>query len=174
MDNSYKTFRDEKMREIITKRSIGYSTSKGVLLDLDRTPLEKVKEIAEEWMKTHKLKGYIIAETSKGLYDKILDKRMSNYSLIFDRRMSWGKALSIASKVAFYFGFKHDHLNKWLLIQVIKGYFTVRVSSKGKKGRPKVIEKVGRIEEICQEYLEVYSLCEDLEIRNSLYTLKTT
>jgi len=105
-------------RKVVTKYVLGYTTNKGVMVDLDRIELDKVKQIAENFCKTHKLNGYLILETSKG-----------NYAVIFDRKMCWSTVLKILGKIFFYLKEENRYeLAKWVMVQLIKKSLTIEAT----------------------------------------------
>jgi len=131
--------------EIVTKFVLGYTTNEGLMVDLDKVELEKVKKIAESFCKSHRLKGYLILETSP-----------NNYAIIWDKRMKWSTVLKILGKIFFYLKEENRYeLAKWVMVQLIKKALTIRVSCKGKKDKPKILVQYGSCEGICKEYLSL-------------------
>lgn len=129
----------------------GYTTSQGVLLDLDRTTLQETLDIAKRLMKKHGLEGYLIIESSD-----------LNHQIVFNKKTTWKKVLEIIFKLVWsHHYYQHQDmssLTNWAVLQVCKGSCTLRVNGKYLKGSPKILMRFGRQDKIIKEYLEIYGL----------------
>lgn len=128
----------------------GYTTNKGVLLDLDRTTLAEALYIAKKLMKKHGLEGYLIIQSSD-----------LNHQIVFNKKYrSWAKVLEIIFKLVWRFHY-YEHqrmpsLTHWAILQACKKSCTLRVNGKCQKGSPRILMKIGRQDKIIKEYLEIY------------------
>lgn len=64
---------------------LGFTDDETVMLDLDNTPLEKVKHYAKITLEHFGLSGFIILRSSK-----------NNYHVIFNRPVSWSENVARA------------------------------------------------------------------------------
>ena len=129
---------------------LGFTTSKGVLLDLDNVKLKSVKRLCAIMLK-HKryryiksrinLEGYLIVESSK-----------DHYHVVFNNYFSFRNALIIASTV------RIGNITPWLVERMKHGEFTIRISTKNNENKPKIILKVGKTDKLIKDYLETYRL----------------
>lgn len=129
---------------------LGFTTSKGVLLDLDNTKLASVKRLCAILLK-HKrfryikskidLEGYLIVESSK-----------DHYHVIFNKYLSFKNALIIASTV------RIGNIVSWLVERIKHGEFTIRISTKNNNDKPKIVLSVGKTDKLIKDYLETYSM----------------
>lgn len=130
---------------------LGFTADNGVMFDLDHYKFETVEKIAENFLEQHKLKGYLIIETSKNCY-----------SIIFNKYLKWKDVLTIMGKLYFYLGGRKTahgrHYGEWLILQIIKQASTIRVSPKGNKPKPKLIKIKGKTDGLIKDYLELYNL----------------
>ena len=113
------------------KPVMGFSDIETVKLDLDNLPLRTVKHWALKTLRQFRLRGFVILKSSKG-----------SYHVVFDRAVSWKKNLGIVAWVCLMA--KHRKLTEWLVMQCIKQSSTLRVSSKGQKGSPRVVYRYGK------------------------------
>ena len=121
---------------------IGFTTKKGLCLDLDNLPKRKVRQLTETLLKKHKLEGYLIIKSSQ-----------KNYHVVFNKYLSWRKTLQILSTVYSCF--------EWMLWQIRKGEITLRVSTKKGKNRPKIIFQKGQTDKLINDYLLIYKMFEE-------------
>lgn len=124
---------------------IGYTTSSGVLLDLDHTTLHQTKKLAHNLLYTFKLEGYYIIESSPECYHVVFNKRFTNFS----------KVTKIVAHACLWS--KSRGLSGWLLFQLVKQSLTIRITSKGEKHPPKIMLTHGKTDGICKEYHEIYN-----------------
>ena len=61
---------------------IGFTTDKGLIIDLDGTTLNKTGRIAEKLLEEYNLEGYLIIESSSGY-------RGYNYHIVFNAYLDW-------------------------------------------------------------------------------------
>lgn len=111
---------------------VGFTSSHGLMLDLDRTTLREAKQLATYYNKRFKLQGYLIARSSP-----------SNYHVIFNRYLTWPTVLEYLFKIVWHYHF-HGHgsrpsLTNWAILQAVKHSCTLRIGCKGKKKPPKII-----------------------------------
>lgn len=130
----------------------GYTTNKGVLLDLDRTTLQEALDIAKYYMKRFSLEGYLLIESSD-----------LNHQIVFNKRFrSYTDVLSIIFKFVWnYHYYQHQRmpsLTHWAILQACKGSCTLRVNAKGIKSHPKILMRIGRQDKIIKEYLAIYEM----------------
>lgn len=131
---------------------VGYTTSYGILLDLDKTRLEWAIEIADRIMEKHNLEGYLITESSPFSHHIIFNKYIRN----------WKKVLEILFKLVwshhYYLHNDMPSLTNWAILQAIKGSCTLRVSNKKRKPPPKILVTVGEQDKIIKEYLDIRNI----------------
>jgi len=135
---------------------LGFTTNKGLLLDLDKVSYSLALQIAENFNKKHHLKGYILNTTSKG-----------NYNIIFNKPLTTTQIHTIAGKVYFYLlsakGKKTaDNFGLWFILQCVKKAMTVRISPKLSKPEPRIIKMKGKLDQICKQYLETFDLYKEI------------
>ena len=99
-------------------------------LDLDRVSYKKVKSISRWLVEKFDLWGFIILRSSK-----------DNYHVVFDRPVSWEEN----TKTLGYLMYMADNMgvDKWVMMQLIKGFSVLRVSRKLEKSRPRIIYPEG-------------------------------
>lgn len=141
----------EKRRKVLKKEKpkfvYGFTTSHGLLLDLDNTTLDETRKIAKKYMERFKLEGYVILRSSQ-----------NNYHVVFNRYLSWKKVLSCLFKIVWFYHF-HKHGSKpsltfWAILQACKETETLRISMKERKAVPKVIQTKGKIDKLIKDYLD--------------------
>ena len=118
---------------------IGFNTDRGLLLDLDNMKFRKVLRIAENLSKRYKLEGFLLIRSSR-----------KNYHVVFNRYLSWRTITKILFSL-------HECL-RWAVFQMKEGQLTLRISKKNGKDKPKILLKVGKIDRLIKEYLEVYEI----------------
>lgn len=119
--------------------TIGFTTTKGLCLDLDDISQRKAERLANFLLKKHKLQGYLLIESSP-----------KHYHVVFNKYLSWRKTLQILSRIY--------KCVEWLLWQIRKGEITLRISAKKGKNLPKIIKCIGKKDKLIKDYLEVYNL----------------
>ena len=112
------------------KPILGYSDRTTVKLDFDSEQFRKVKHWAERAMKHFRLSGYIILKSSR-----------DHYHVLFNKTVSWEDDTKIMAWVAVLS--RNAGLRKWVLMQLIKGASTLRVSCKGDKASPRIVHRKG-------------------------------
>ena len=122
--------------------SIGFTTKKGLCLDLDYLSERKTKKLTETLYKKHKLEGYLIIKSSP-----------KHYHVVFNRYLSWRKTLQILSTVYSCF--------EWMQWQIRKGEITLRISTKKGKNKPKIIRQKGQTDKLINDYLLIYKMFEE-------------
>jgi len=122
------------------KPIFGYSDRTTVKLDFDGELFRKVKYWAEKAMKHFRLGGYIILKSSR-----------DHYHVLFNKTVIWEENTKIMAWVAVLSG--NAGLKKWVLMQLIKGASTLRVSSKGNKASPRIVRCEGRQDQEISAFL---------------------
>ena len=117
--------------------TIGFTTTKGVCLDLDNITENKAEKIAEYHLKKHRLEGYLLLKSSK-----------NHYHLVFNRYISWRKTLQII--------FNLRICVEWGIWQARKGEITLRISTKKGKNKPVAISIKGKSDKLINDYLKIY------------------
>lgn len=133
---------DKKGCNVLVKRNyytIGFTTPKGLCLDLDDISLKKSEKLANFLLKKYKLQGYLLIKSSP-----------KHYHVVFNKYLSWKRTLQILARV-----FK---CIEWALWQIRKGEITLRISPKKGKNLPKIIKCVGKTDKLIKDYLEIYNL----------------
>lgn len=132
--------------------TIGFTTDKGLMLDLDKTTWTEALEIAYKTTNKFDLKGFLIAKSSE-----------NNYHVVFDKFLSWETTLEILFKLVWSYHY-HGHgckpeLTNWAMLQAIKHSITLRISQKigykKNKPRPKIMLIKGKKQQLIKEYLDV-------------------
>ena len=140
--------------QTITEWVIGYTTDRGLMLDLDNTTPKQAFEFADREYRYWNLKGYLIMQSSK-----------HNHSVIFNRRMTWKKVLRILNSIALN-NFDNRALVVWVLLQGLKGAITVRVSGKGlHNSKPKILCQFGETDKIIKEYLRAFKIYRNKNVK---------
>jgi hypothetical protein len=127
---------------------LGITDKESVKLDFDKTPLETVKYWAFRTLSWFKLEGFIIFLSSKKDYPVEIDGNIvfkyskKNYLVVFNRRVSWTKNVHIMDWVAIES--QIPKLKDYVLMQGIKEGSTLRVSPKGDKPSPRIVDRYGR------------------------------
>ena len=98
------------------KPILGCSDRTTVKLDIDGELFRKVKYWAERTYKHFRLSGYVILKSSR-----------DHYHVLFNRTVCWEENTKIMAWVAVLS--RNAGLRKWVLMQLIKGASTLRVSS---------------------------------------------
>ena len=112
------------------KPYLGYSDRTTVKLDFDGEQFKKVRYWAERALKHFRLGGYVILKSSR-----------DHYHVLFNKTVSWEENCRAMAWVAVLSG--NAGLRKWVLIQLIKGSSTLRVSCKGDKASPRIVFSEG-------------------------------
>ena len=121
---------------------IGFTTTKGLMLDIDHCRIHKVKNIAKTLMKVYKLEGYLIIKSSK-----------DNYHIVFNKYLTWKKITKIL--------FNQYICIRWAIWQMRKGELTLRISRKNGKNKPKIIITTGKTDKLINDYLTIYNQFEE-------------
>ena len=113
---------------------IGLSDNKTVMCDLDNISFKKAKSLAFLTMEHFKLEGFIILKSSR-----------RHYHVVFDKPKQWSEVISIIAWIGIIS--KNKHVWKWVCMQSIKKYCTLRVGPKpdgeGLKPSPKIVYRYG-------------------------------
>ena len=136
---------------------IGFTTNKGLLLDLDRIPYKIVRQLSLGFCRRYRLEGFIIAETSKG-----------NYNVIFNKPLKTEQIHALGGKAYFYLltacgKNKANQYGLWFILQCVKKAMTVRVSPKLHKPEPKIVMTYGKTDKICKDYIETKQLMKNIQ-----------
>ena len=109
----------------------GYSDTETVMVDFDDTPLRVVKNFALRALEFHKLDGFIILKSSE-----------NSYHVVFDRPVKWSENMRIIAWLSLIS--KNEKLKMYLVMQCIKQSSTLRISQKGKKPAPRIVNRFGK------------------------------
>jgi len=123
----------------------GFTTDKGLLLDLDNTSLAETRKIANKYMNRFKLEGYLILKSSQ-----------NNYHVVFNKYLTWKKAMEYLFKIVWYYHY-YEHGSKpsltgWAILQACKKSMTLRISNKKHKPKPRYIEEFGKTDKLIDDY----------------------
>jgi hypothetical protein len=130
-----------------------------VKLDFDEFSLAEVKWLvyrANEWFN---LDGFLILESSAKIFrakHKTSGKtfyrfKKRSYHVVFNRRVSWVENTQIMAWVSMES--HNEKLKDYVLMQILKGSSTLRLSNKGKKPFPKPIFQFGNQDKQIAEFL---------------------
>ena len=100
-------------------------------LDFDGEVFRKVKYWAERGLENFRVGGYVILKSSR-----------DHYHVLFNRTVCWEVNTKIMAWVAVLS--RNAGLRKWVLMQLIKGASTLRVSCKGDKASLLIVFREGR------------------------------
>jgi hypothetical protein len=124
---------------------VGLSDNRTVMCDLDNVSFMKAKSSAFLTLKRFRLEGFIILKSSP-----------KHYHVVFDKPKRWSDVLKIISWV----GIMANNMNvwKWVCMQAIKKYCTLRVSPKlvnpeGFKPSPRIVYRFGSQNRQIQDFL---------------------
>ncbi len=110
---------------------LGFSDAETVKLDFDEASFSSVKYWALRAMKWFKLRGFLVLKSSKKCYH-----------VVFDREVSWAENIRVVAWVALL---SHSRgLQKYCLMQCIKGCSTLRMSQKQDKPAPRIVYRFGK------------------------------
>jgi len=125
---------------------VGISDKHTVMADLDNMSFKRVKSLALLTMEKFRLNGFIILKSSPKHYHVVFDKPMRYWSSVL--------------KVIAWMGIVGNNRNlwKWMCMQAIKGYCTLRVSPKpinshSCKPIPRIVFRHGSQTNMIKEYL---------------------
>lgn len=118
---------------------IGFTTTKGVCLDLDNISEFKARKIAQHTYEKYKLEGYLIMKSSN-----------NHYHIIFNKYITWRKVGQII--------FGLYIVTAWGIWQMRKGEITLRISKKNMKNKPKEIMRKGKTDKLIKDYLYIYNM----------------
>lgn len=116
---------------------IGFTTDKGIIIDLDNMTYKKAKYIADTLLKKHKLEGFLLIKSSE-----------KSYHVVFNKYLSWKKITKIL--------FSLYECIRYAVFQMKEGCLTLRISRKNGENKPKILVKVGKTDKLIKDYLEVY------------------
>ena len=119
---------------------IGFTTDKGLIIDLDQIKLEKVTRIAKKLNTQYNLNGYLIMESSP-----------EHYHLIFNEYLNWKDITKIL------FNFNKNSVIGWAINQMRRGDLTLRIST-NRGSKPKIITQEGASDRLINDYLTIYDL----------------
>jgi hypothetical protein len=131
-----------KQKSKVHKPIVGFSDRRTVKVDLDNVYIVKAKFLAFLAYEHFNLKGFLILRSSNP----------RNYQVVFDRPVSWNKNVAIVAWIALKS--KYRNLTKWLLLQLIREYSTLRISNKGHKKAPRIVYRFGCEDHQIKTYLE--------------------
>jgi hypothetical protein len=120
---------------------IVYSDRETVKLDLDDIELSDVRKWSRRACEFFDLYGHQISESSKDCYH-----------VIFDRSVSWSMNVRVMAWVCLMT--HHEPLVIWFILQCRKGCSTLRITPKGDKAEPRIIERFGSQGNEIRKYLE--------------------
>ena len=127
---------------------IGVSDSHTVMADLDNMCFKRVKGLAMLTMEHFRLECFIILKSSCRNYHVVFDKPMRKWSDVL-RVIAWMGIMANNSNVW-----------KWVCMQIIKKYCTLRVSPKpvnpgGFKPSPRIVYRFGSGNRMVKEFLNM-------------------
>jgi len=123
---------------------IGFTTDRGLIMDLDNMKYRKAKWIADILLRRHRLEGYLLIRSSH-----------KNYHVVFNRYLRWRTVTKIL--------FSQYECIRYAVFQMKEGMLTLRVSSKNGKDRPQILLTVGKTDKLISEYLEAYRIAGEHE-----------
>lgn len=132
---------------------LGFTTSRGVLLDLDNVNLASVKRLCVVMLK-HKRFRYIKSKIDLEGY-LIIRSSPNHYHVVFNKYLTFKNALIIASTV------RIGNIAPWLLERIKHGEFTIRISTKNNSNKPEIILQVGKSTSLIKDYLQIYKQFEE-------------
>lgn len=121
---------------------IGFTTDKGLIIDLDGSTLVKAGHIAEKLLKDYNLEGYLIIQSSRKLGSW-------NYHLVFNAYVDWKTITKIL------FGFNKNSVIGWAVNQMRRGDLTLRIST-NRGFKPKIVKEKGATDKLISEYKQIY------------------
>ena len=127
---------------LVNYYTVGFTTTKGLCIDLDNITEKKAKKLIEYLLNKHKLQGYLLLKSSK-----------NHYHVVFNRYLTWKKTLQIL--VGIYI------CRMWMLWQIKKGEITLRISTKNGKNKPQIIYTKGKTDKLINDYLQIYKQFEE-------------
>ncbi len=131
--------------------TIGFTSSTTVMLDLDNLGLEEVRYWAHKIRNEFRLKGFLILESSE-----------RHHHIVYDRKVSPFDVISIVAHACLET--KNVALVRWFVLQCIKKEFTLRISPKGNKPRPRVIYRYGKQNGEIKKYLQYRRLVRSIKM----------
>jgi hypothetical protein len=131
--------------------TIGYTSSTTVMLDLDNLGLEEVRYWAHKISEEFKLNGFLILESSE-----------RHHHVVFDRSVSPLDAIGIVAHACLEI--KNAPLIRWFILQCRKEEFTLRISPKGDKPRPRIAYRYGKQNREIRRYLQYRRLIRSIKI----------
>ena len=142
-----------------------------VKLDFDEFDLREVKWLVHRTNYWFKLDGFLILESSTKTLrakDKKSGKifyrfKKKSYHAVFNRRVSWFENTRIMAWVSMES--HNEKLKDYVLMQILKGSSTLRLSNKGKKPLPKPIFRHGNQDKQIAEFFDTKKFAEDF-LRN--------
>lgn len=122
------------------KALLGNYTSSYVQIDFDKMQFTRVFDICELVMEKYRLEGYLIAKSSK-----------HHYHVIFNKKLEWKQVVKIMSWIAIIS--RSLSVKNYVLLQLIRGESTLRLSTKKNKPIPRVICRKGQTNKGVEKYL---------------------
>jgi hypothetical protein len=131
--------------------TIGYTSSTTVMLDLDNLGLEEVRYWAHKISEEFKLNGFLILESSQ-----------RHHHVVFDRSVSPLDVIGIVAHACL--DTKNVALIRWFILQCRKEEFTLRISPKGDKPRPRIAYRYGKQNREIRRYLQYRRLIRSIRL----------
>jgi len=131
--------------------AIGYTSSTTVMLDLDDLCFGEVRYRAHKIRKEFRLGGFLILESSQ-----------RHHHVVFDRSVSPLDVVSIVAQACLEI--KNVALTKWFILQCRKEEFTLRISPKGDKPRPRIAYRYGKQNREIRRYLQYRRLIRSIKM----------
>lgn len=140
---------------------LGFSCKYAVMADLDNTHFSLAKKLAERAVKRFRLGGFLILKSSE-----------KHYHVVFDKPCRWSKVVRVISWIAIMS--RRPEAWKYVCMQSIKGYCTLRVSPKplspqGVKPSPRIVYRYGTQDKMIKAYLEIRSQASKISKSLSIY-----
>jgi len=131
--------------------TIGYTSSTTVMLDLDDLCFGEVRYQAHRILKEFKLGGFLILESSQ-----------RHHHVVFDRSVSPLDVTGIVAQACL--DTKNVALIRWFILQCRKKEFTLRISPKGDKPRPRIVCRYGEQNREIRRYRQYRRLVRSIKM----------
>lgn len=134
-----------------SRPTVGYTSSTTVMLDLDNFCFEEVRYWAHRIRGEFRLGGFLILESSQ-----------RHHHVVFDRSVSPLDVIGIVAHACLEI--KNAPLIRWFILQCRKEEFTLRISPKGDKPRPRIVYRYGKQNREIRRYLQYRRLIRGIKM----------
>jgi len=121
---------------------IGDYSSNLVHMDFDDMPFREVYSLCELACKHFRLEGFAIFKSSK-----------NHYHAVFNRPVKWKTNAKVMSWIAILSG--NEKCYRYVLLQIIRGEATLRLTPKGSKPAPRLVATYGKTDKGIKQYLNL-------------------